>query len=58
MDRTDWKRNLVSKLTIESKGIVRDTINSDEYTYDDLRERLLDRSGFSLVEAGIQIFHG
>ena len=58
VDRGDWKRTLVSKLTIGSKGIVRDLIVSDDYTYDNLRERLLNRTGISPVEAGIKIFHG
>ena len=51
-----WKRILLSKLTIKVAGLLSDLTDSDNYIYDDCKERLYDRMGISNTQAGIKIF--
>ena len=58
VDRREWKRILTSKLSIKATGVITDLMSVEDFGYEEVRERLLERTGVNFIQAGVQIFRG
>ena len=51
----EWKQILISKFSIKATGLISDLIDADDFGYDDVRDRLLERTAVSTVQARMRV---